>query len=150
MPYLSYCCEVWGNNYKKKIHCISVLQKRAMRMIGNLAYRDHSAPIFVKFKALNIFDIVKMKSASILYMAYYERLPMPLQAFFLRNSSINISCSRNKHDFKVNYRRTNLKAMCLSNVGVKIWNNIDLSLRQSANINIFKRNYKTCLINTYT
>ena len=28
MPYLKYCCEVWGNTYRKGIHPLHMLQKR--------------------------------------------------------------------------------------------------------------------------
>ena len=30
MPYLTYCCEVWGNNYKTRIQSLFILQKRAI------------------------------------------------------------------------------------------------------------------------
>ncbi len=33
LPYLNYCSEVWGNNCKCSLHAISVLQKRAIRII---------------------------------------------------------------------------------------------------------------------
>ena len=33
MPYLTYCCEVWGNNYKTRIQSLFILQKRAIRII---------------------------------------------------------------------------------------------------------------------
>ena len=29
MPYITYCCEVWGNNYKTRIQSLFILQKRA-------------------------------------------------------------------------------------------------------------------------
>ena len=35
MPYLTYCCEVWGNNYKTRIQSLFILQKRAIGL-----YRD--------------------------------------------------------------------------------------------------------------
>ena len=28
MPYLTYCCEVWGNNYKSRIQSFFILQKK--------------------------------------------------------------------------------------------------------------------------
>ncbi len=33
MPYLTYCCEVWGNNYKTRIQSLFIQQKRAIRII---------------------------------------------------------------------------------------------------------------------
>ena len=30
MPYLTYGCEVWGNNYKTRIHSLFILQKELL------------------------------------------------------------------------------------------------------------------------
>ena len=30
MPYLTYSCEVWGNNYKTRIQSLFILQKRSI------------------------------------------------------------------------------------------------------------------------
>ena len=30
MPYLTYCCEVWGNNYKTRIQSLFILQKELL------------------------------------------------------------------------------------------------------------------------
>ena len=38
MPYLTYCCEVWGNNYKTRIQSLFILQKRAIRICLNTNY----------------------------------------------------------------------------------------------------------------
>ena len=48
LPYLMYCCELWGNTYNCRIKDIRLLQKRAVRIIDNALYRDHSSPIFKK------------------------------------------------------------------------------------------------------
>ena len=34
LPYLSYCCEMWGNtkSYKSRIHPLYIMQKRAIRI----------------------------------------------------------------------------------------------------------------------
>ena len=36
LPYLNYCCEVWGTSYKCTTYCISILQKRAIRLHDRL------------------------------------------------------------------------------------------------------------------
>ena len=33
MPYLNYCCEVWGNNYKTRIQSLFTLQKRVIQCL---------------------------------------------------------------------------------------------------------------------
>ena len=33
MPYLTYCCEVWGNNYKTRIQSLFILQKELLEFV---------------------------------------------------------------------------------------------------------------------
>ena len=33
LPYMSYCCEVWGNTYKTNIECMYLLQKKVVRIV---------------------------------------------------------------------------------------------------------------------
>ena len=42
LPYLHYCSEVWGNTYTTTINPLVTLQKRAIRVINNVGYRDHT------------------------------------------------------------------------------------------------------------
>ena len=53
MPYLTYCCEVWGNNYKTRIHSLFILQKRAIRICLNTDYKCHTKPLFYQLRSLN-------------------------------------------------------------------------------------------------
>ena len=38
LPYLSYCCAIWGNTYISRLNKLIVLQKRAIRLIANVPY----------------------------------------------------------------------------------------------------------------
>ena len=69
-PYITYCCEIWGNTYKNRIQPLHTLQKHAMRMCGQLEYRAHSKPAFMKCNALIIFDMINFKSMVIMYKIY--------------------------------------------------------------------------------
>ena len=33
LPFLSYCCEIWGNTYASRLHELIILQKRVIRVI---------------------------------------------------------------------------------------------------------------------
>ena len=59
MPYLTYCCEVWGNNYKTCIQSLFILQKRDIRIIClNTNYKCYTKPLFYQLSSLNVFDII--------------------------------------------------------------------------------------------
>ena len=37
VPYLNYCCEIWGNTYKSRIQALHIIQKRAIRICQKAA-----------------------------------------------------------------------------------------------------------------
>src|SRR3984885_12851470 len=56
-PYLSYCNLIWALTYPSRLKGLIILQKRAVRVIAGASRREHSAPLFSKFKILTINEI---------------------------------------------------------------------------------------------
>uniref|UniRef100_A0A672GYN6 Reverse transcriptase domain-containing protein n=1 Tax=Salarias fasciatus TaxID=181472 RepID=A0A672GYN6_SALFA len=75
-PYLSYCAEVWGNNYKTAIQPIITLQKRAIRIVHKVAFRDHTNSLFFHSKLLKFIDIVEYLTVQLMYRASNNQLPV--------------------------------------------------------------------------
>ena len=48
---------MWGGASKEALRPLEVLQKRAIRTIEGLRKRDHTTPVFHKFKLLKLLDI---------------------------------------------------------------------------------------------
>ena len=55
-PYLSYGIEAWHGTYQNNTSKIFVLQKKAIRVINNLAYNEHSNAYFKCNKILKLSD----------------------------------------------------------------------------------------------
>ena len=51
--HLAYLCLVWGQ-VKFSLNRITLLQKRAIRILHSAAYRDHTCPLFHRYKVLNL------------------------------------------------------------------------------------------------
>ena len=49
-PYMSYCCEIWGNTYPSGRRKLFLLQKKAIRIIYSLDYHGHTSVFFLLFK----------------------------------------------------------------------------------------------------
>ena len=69
MPYLNYCCEIWGNTYKSRIYPLHIIQKLAIRICQKADYRYHSRPLFYQPKTLNVglHDMVNLNSLVFMY-----------------------------------------------------------------------------------
>ena len=59
--HLPYLCLVWGQA-KFSLNRITLLQKRAIRILHSTAYRDHTSPLFHRSKVLKFVDIVSLEN----------------------------------------------------------------------------------------
>ena len=98
MPYIMYCAEVWGNTYVTNIHCLVLLQKRVIRLVCGAKRLDHTNLLFHNVHILKIPDLVKLKTATIMFKAYHYILPMNVQKLFRIYESLY--SSRHKCKFK--------------------------------------------------
>ena len=46
LPYLNYCAVIWGNNKKCRLTTLTCLQKKAVRCIAKVGFKDHTSPKF--------------------------------------------------------------------------------------------------------
>ena len=123
MPYLTYCCEVWGNNYKTRIQSLFILQKKYIRICLNTNYKCHTKPLFYQLRSLNVFDIIDINSPVFMYKAFHNLLPTHLLTYFKKvNDSRNHNTRNNTLSFKVRFRRTSKKALIICIKGSEMWN----------------------------
>ncbi len=106
--------------------------KKAVRIIHNASYLDHTNILFLKSHILKFADLVKFKTVQIMYRARYNLLPYNVQNIFL-DKVIRVIKVKKKPQVQ-----TTLKIMCISLYGVTLWNALDDELQQSKNINQFK------------
>ena len=55
-PYMSYCCKIWGNTSPSRLRKLSLLQKKAIRIIYSLDYHGHTSVFFHCSKILKLQD----------------------------------------------------------------------------------------------
>ena len=150
MPYLNYCCGVWGINYKTCIQSLFILQKRAIRICLNTNYKCHTKPLFYQLRSLNVFDIIDLNSLVFMYKAFQNLLPTNLLSYFKKvNDSHNHNTRNNNLRFKVRYRRTSKKALSMCVKGSKMWNALSPDIKLTSNSNAFKKMLKASLLENY-
>ena len=63
------------NLVKPNIRCITVLQKRIVRLVCGAKCLEHTSTLFKQLRILKFVDVVKFKTAIIMYQAYHNVLP---------------------------------------------------------------------------
>ena len=149
LPYISYCCEIWGNTYKTRVQPLYITQKRDIRICNHLEYRSHTKPAFLKLNTLTIADLVKFKSMVLMYKIYNNLMPSNILSYFCMVHMSHDHATRQAGHFKNRYCRTTLKSVCLSIRGPVMWNKLHSDLKNSTTVNMFKKRYNTFLVSEY-
>ena len=122
---LPYCAMVWGNTYTTNLMPLYLKQKKAIRILCNVKYRDHTPELFYNMKLLSIYKIIEFQTGIIIYKAFHMKLPCNLQKLFLLKRPDYAVARRQSGSFRQTYVRTTKKEHCVSVTGIKLWNFIE-------------------------
>ena len=78
---------------------------------------------------LKLSESVKYKTAIMMFNLFHDILPIQLQRRFTKYS--NVHSTRQNKSFVMVQVRTNLKAMCLSVYGLKLWNTLSDDIKNN-------------------
>ena len=137
--YLNYnvCC--YASTYESHLTKLYLLQKKAIRIINNASFLEHTDPLFFSNGILKVQDIHKLNVG--LYM--YEN---NTSVQFIRPHDYS---TRGHDDLRPQSARLTLTQNSISVVGPNIWNSIPEEIRNSPSRNSFKFSYKKFLLSFY-
>jgi len=72
--YFTYFNIIWATGNSTFLNNLFLLQKRAMRIITNSEWREHTLPIFNRLRVLMVFDINKLQIACFMYKAHHRQI----------------------------------------------------------------------------
>ena len=146
-PYLNYCCAIWGNATDNILMPIFKIQKRAIRIIENIKWRDSTKRAFHNLKLLRLPDIYKFSVLIFVYKHKNGLLPMIFEPFYIENRQIHNYPTRNAAQFRIPLTKTRVASSFIKISGVSIWR--DLGISHQMKIGIFKREVIALLIEKY-
>ena len=117
-PYISYCNEIWGNNYASDVKCLCVIQRKAVRLICNADRLTHTNELYKELYILKFPEFVQYNTAILMFHLFHGTLPIHLQNRCSIYILLHVVLAVLKHLLWFQ-ARTNIKAMCLSVYGVK-------------------------------
>ena len=62
-PYIHYCNIIWAKNFPTRLSRIVMLQKRAVRTIAKIQYRDSTVNAFKELKIFKVREITELKKS---------------------------------------------------------------------------------------
>ena len=123
LPYLNYCCLLWGSNYNSQLQKLVTLQKRAIRLI-DYVYPPHSSePIFKQYSILKLADMAQSQMLLVMHKFITKRLPVVFDSLYEINIT-DLFQSRHATHIKQPFSNRNYRLFTTTCRGPKLWNSI--------------------------
>ena len=87
--HLCYCITSWGCASKTRLMSLIKLQKRAVRIITNKRYKDHTNPSFLDCKLLKIAKIYKLELSKSMFKVHKNILTISDSTTFIPVSTVS-------------------------------------------------------------
>ena len=111
LPYFYYCNLVWGSTYQSNLKRLTILQKRAIRVVSSSSCDAHTDPIFKDLKFLKMNSIRLLQLGQFMYSSSTGNLPPKLDSFFSVNNSIHRYNTRHASLFSATSLQDKYKAV---------------------------------------
>ena len=107
-PYIHCGNIVWVNNYPSTLTRIVLLQKRAVRIIAKVGYRERTAEIFKELKLLRVDQINELEILILMFKYNSGQEPYRLNQLFKPNHMVHSYETRNRNNCYIPYRSSRL------------------------------------------
>ena len=144
--YINYCNLIWGSADECHLRPLIVLQKKAVRLINNSNVRDPSAPIFYDFKILPIPQVFHFNCLKFIYKCLKENSFPVIRQRILDNCSYHNYETRHRSLLNPSFGRLHICKKAYLSQSINLWNTLDVSLKESKSLHIFKSNVKHFLL----
>ena len=130
---------------------LTILQKKAIRLITFSDFNARSSPLFFNLEILKFTDVVFLQNALFMHDFHSNVLPPVFLDFFNSVSNIHQYNTRlaSKNAYYIPKLRTNYAKFNNRFTGVKIWNSIQENFKTEKRIK-FKKLVKDSILNSYS
>lgn len=117
----------YGVIHVSSLQRLFILQKRAVRIVHNIGFREHTSALFFQSITLKFFDLLEFETIQIVYKPKDNLLPGNIQKMFSeREGDYDL---RGNFNLKIHKVRTTLKSLCITICGVKLWNTLGMEIK---------------------
>ena len=135
---------VWGCCGVTKLQTFQKLQNRAARIVTKSNFDTPSIGLIQSLKWPTVCDIIRGETATTVYKSLNGLVPEYLSSFFEKRSTRNVRELRNTEtDLSIPLRKTNNGQRAISFRGPKLWNSLELDVKQAPSLATFKGRIKS-------
>ena len=143
-PQFRFCCSVWGCCGVTKLQTLQKLQNRAARIVTKSNFDTPSIGLIQGLNWPTVSDIIRGETATTVYKSLNGLVPEYLSSLFEKRSTRNVRELRNTEtDLSISLRKTNNGQRAISFRGPKLWNSLELDVKQAPSLATFKRRIKS-------
>jgi len=146
--HLNYGVEIWGAC--SNISTISILQKRAIRVINRARYNNHTEPLFRKNNILKVTDLHTLRALIFMHKLKSDKLPNSFKNMNFFIPHIRPTREIYLHMAQTKRSRTKYSASLPLHNFPKMWNNLSPQLQGLVSTMSFKRQVSNHLIGAYS
>jgi hypothetical protein len=150
-PYISYGLLIWGNANSSILQKTVSLQKRAIRIINNAGYNNHTDPLFKNCEILKLSDMYQYHVCLFMDDFINKRLPISFDGLFRLNSEVqeNRVTRQSSHMHVPRCNSALSSKLPLVNFPI-IWNNWNSILSTCNSRSKTKKTLKSYILATYS
>ena len=101
-PHLIYCISIYSSATKTQLQKLILQQKKAIRLICNAKYKDHTAPLFKKQKILPFDKLITYANLNFMHQYVNNLLPSSFNNLWKKNvQNVGQMRLRNADDFAI-------------------------------------------------
>ena len=95
---LFYGSQVWTQSSQAVMNKISLLQRKAVRILTFSNFRDHTEPLFKELEILKVRDNIFLQNCLFVYDYFHDNLPDSFKNTFNKVDDIHSLLTRNAND----------------------------------------------------
>ena len=138
-----------GGNSQNFSRKILILQKQSLQAFNKAGLNDHTNQFFVDLKILKLPELHTWHTTKFMFKCINNALSRPLSNVFLPPKEVPIGTVQKRHDLSTAFHRSTTTQNSLFHLGPKIWNNLDIKIKNMTTLFSFKEILKSMLIQTY-
>ena len=136
---LFYCSSVWGNTSKRNLHKLQLVQNFAARVVLGLKKFDHISQGRRSLKWLDVTEKVLFNDLVLVFKCVNGLAPDYLGKYFIKRSAVHNKNTRGCNNFVVPRCRLSMGQRAFYFRGPKEWNGLPDNIRNTKDIDSFKR-----------